>query len=457
MFSKRIINRAVNRHIKLNAMQIIALAFLGIILLGAALLAMPIASRNGISCGFRDALFTATSATCVTGLVLFDTWTQFSGFGQAVILCLIEIGGLGFMSAASIVMFLFKRKIGIRRRMIMAQAVGVDDMGRIVQLQKLIISGSLLIQALGAFVLFLRLYKQFGVFNAIKLGVFHSVSAFCNAGFDIMGFLTPDKSVSYFVNDIVVNITLMFLIIVGGLGFFVWDEVLRFFKTRKLSIYTKLVLTTTAVLIVSGTVVVAVLEWNNPNTIGEFSTFQKILASLFQSVTTRTAGFYTIDQSAFYEPTRAFSCILMIIGGSSGSTAGGVKTVTFILIILFLWNKSRGKQDICISRRRVPEKQLFNALAIFGIVMFLAFFGAVFISATSPVTFLDALFEAVSALATVGLTAGATTKLSVASQFLIMIYMYFGRVGILTIIMGLLSNNTSEGKVRYAETSIFVG
>lgn len=457
MFAKRIINRAVNRHIKLNAMQIIALAFLGIILLGAALLAMPIASRNGVPCGFRDALFTATSATCVTGLVLFDTWTQFSGFGQAVIICLIEIGGLGFMSAASIVMFLFKRKIGIRRRMIMAQAVGVDDMGRIVQLQKLIISGSLLIQALGAFVLFLRLYKQFGVFNAIKLGVFHSVSAFCNAGFDIMGFLTPDKSVSYFVNDLVVNITLMLLIIVGGLGFFVWDEVLRFFKTRKLSIYTKLVLTTTAVLIVSGTVVIAVLEWNNPNTIGEFSTFQKILASLFQSVTTRTAGFYTIDQSAFYEPTRAFSCILMIIGGSSGSTAGGVKTVTFILIILFLWNKSRGKQDICISRRRVPEKQLFNALAIFGIVMFLAFFGAVFISATSPVTFLDALFEAVSALATVGLTAGATTKLSVASQFLIMIYMYFGRVGILTIIMGLLSNNTSEGKVRYAETSIFVG
>lgn len=457
MFSKKIINRAMNRHTKLNAMQIIAVAFLGIIFLGAALLTLPIASRNGVSCGFRNALFTSTSATCVTGLVLFDTWTQFSGFGQAVIISLIEIGGLGFMSAASIVMFLFRRRIGIRRRMIMAQAVGVDDMGRIVQLQKLIISGSLLIQALGAFVLFLRLYKQFGVFDAIKLGVFHSVSAFCNAGFDIMGFLTPDKSVSYFVNDVVVNVTLMALIIVGGLGFFVWDEVLRFFKTRKLSIYTKLVLTTTAILIVLGAVIIALLEWNNPNTIGEFSTFQKILASLFQSVTTRTAGFCTIDQSAFYEPTRAFSCILMIIGGSSGSTAGGVKTVTFFLALLFLWNKSRGKQDICISRRRVPEKQVFNALAIFGIIMFLAFFGAVFISATSPVAFLDALFESVSALATVGLTAGATTKLSVASQILIMIYMYFGRVGILTIIMGLLANNTYEGKVHYAETNIFVG
>lgn len=457
MFSKKIISRAVKQHSKLNSMQIIALAFLGIIVIGAALLTLPISSRNGVSCGFHSALFTATSATCVTGLVLFDTWSQFSGFGQTVIICLIEIGGLGFMSAASVVMFLFRRKVGLRRRMIMAQAVGVDDIGSIVRLQKLVISGSLIIQMLGAFILFLRLHSTFGVINAIKLGVFHSISAFCNAGFDIMGFLTPDKSVSYFVNDVVVNVTLMALIVIGGLGFFVWDEVLRFYKTRKLSIYTKLVLASTVILIVFGTIIIAAIEWNNPDTIGGFSTFQKILASLFQSVTTRTAGFYTIDQAAFYEPTRAFSCILMMIGGSSGSTAGGIKTVTFILILLFLWNKSRGKQDICILRRRVPEKQVFNALAIVGIIIFLAFFGAVFISATSPVTFLNALFESVSALATVGLTAGATTKLSIAAQILIMIYMYFGRVGILTIVMGLLSNNSHEDKVHLAETNLFVG
>ena len=248
--------------------RIIAITFAAIILCGTLLLMLPGASRSNISCGFLPALFTATSATCVTGLSLFDTWSQWSGFGQTVILCLIEIGGLGFMSAASLFVFILRKKVGYKQRLVMAQALSLNDIEGVVQLQKWVIFGSLSIQLLGALVLFFRFLPDYGVRKAVIWGVFHAVSAFCNAGFDIFGCLTPGSSIAVFSGDAVVCMTLMVLIAVGGLGFFVWEEVARVRSFRKFSAYTKLVLLTTVGLIVGGAVLICLLEWNNPNTLG---------------------------------------------------------------------------------------------------------------------------------------------------------------------------------------------
>ena len=255
----------------LSTTRIIALTFAAIILLGALLLSLPVASRSGVSCGFRPALFTATSATCVTGLVLYDTWSQWSGFGQAVILCMIEIGGLGFMSAASLVVFALRRKVGLKQRLVMAQALSLNDMEGVVKLEKWVIFGSLSVQMLGALILMLHFLPDYGVKKAVIWGVFHSVSAFCNAGFDILGCMEPGTSIMVFAGDPVVCITLMALIIFGGLGFFVWEEMARVRSFKKLSVYSKLVLLTSLVLILIGGVCFCALEWNNPGTLGEMT------------------------------------------------------------------------------------------------------------------------------------------------------------------------------------------
>ena len=297
---------------KLSPTQIIPLVFLGIILLGTALLSLPVAARSGRSCGFIPALFTATSATCVTGLSLFDTYTQWSGFGQAVILCLIEIGGLGFMSAASLIVFLLKKKVGLRQRMIIAQALSLDEMEGVVRLQKWVLKGSLLIQGIGMLILTLRFLPEYGLRQSVIWGVFHSVSAFCNAGFDIFGSVQPDSSVSLFAGDPVVCITLIALIVIGGLGFFVWEEVITVKKFKKFSVYTKLVLITTGVLLLGFTLVYLILEWNNPKTIGNMPVWQKVLNGLFQSVTIRTAGFFSFDQGGMTEGAKAVSVLGML-------------------------------------------------------------------------------------------------------------------------------------------------
>lgn len=438
-------------------MQIIAVVFAAIILLGTLLLTLPVASRDGVSCGFLPGLFTATSATCVTGLVLFDTWTQWSGFGQVVILCLIELGGLGFMSAASLVVFLLRRKVGLRQRMVIAQALSLNDMDGIVKLQKMVLLGSLLIQFTGALILFLRFLPEFGPKTALYWGVFHGISAFCNAGFDIVGSIAPGANMIVFNHDPVVCITLMALIVVGGLGFFVWEEVVRLHSWKKFSVYTRLVLLMTGALILSGAVVTLLLEWNNPDTLGSMPLPQKILNAFFQSVTLRTAGFTSINQAALTDGGKVTSILFMLVGGSSGSTAGGIKTVTILVLALFVWSRLRGRDTVCVFKRTIPEKQVMDAMAIATIILGLAVFGGIFISATSPVGFVDGLYEAVSALATVGLTAGVTEKLSLASQILIIIYMYFGRVGILTISLGFLMSNRAQERFRYANTTLLIG
>jgi len=448
---------SAKRKKSLSPTRIIALAFALIILLGTLLLMLPAASRDGASCGFRPALFTATSATCVTGLVLYDTWTQWSGFGQIVILSLIEIGGLGFMSAASVFVFFLRKKVGLKQRLIMAQALSLNDMDGVVRLQKMVLTGSFSIEAIGALILTLRFWPEYGFVTAVKWGVFHSISAFCNAGFDIFGCITPGASLLEFNSDPVVLLTLGALVVVGGLGFLVWEEIASRKPFRQFSVYTKLVLLTTLALILTGWVLTCLLEWNNPETLGSMGLGDKLLNGLFQSITLRTAGFAAIDQALLTEGGKAMSIVIMLIGGSSGSTAGGLKTVTFVVLILFMAARARGRDTVCVFKRTIPQGQVLDAMTIAFIMIALAMFGGVFISATSPIGFTDALYESISALATVGLTAGATGVLSIPAQILIILYMYFGRVGVLTISMGFLVGDRAEERFRYAETKLLIG
>lgn len=441
----------------LSAMKIIAITFACIVLLGAGLLNLPAASRNGVSCGFLPALFTATSATCVTGLSLYDTYTQWSGFGQVVIISLIQIGGLGFMSAATLFVLLLRKRIGLKQRLVMAQALSVSDMGGIDQLQKTVLKGSFAIEGIGALILFIRFLPEFGFAKALKWGLFHSISAFCNAGFDIFGCITPGVSLLEFQSDPVVLLTLGALVVLGGLGFLVWQDLAVNRSFRKCSVYTRLVLTTTAGLLLLGWLMTCLLEWNNPGTLGAMSVGDKLLNGLFQSVTLRTAGFASFDQAMMTDSGKAVSMMLMLIGGSSGSTAGGLKTVTFIVLILFMTARARGRSTVCVYKRTIPQTQVLDAMTIGFLMMALACFGGIFISATSPIFFVDALYESVSAIATVGLTAGATGSLSIPAQLLIIVYMYFGRVGVLTISMGFLTGDRAEERFRYAQTNLLIG
>lgn len=439
---------------KLSTTQIIAVSFALIIGLGTVLLMLPISSAQGQPTDFVDALFTATSATCVTGLVAGDTGTMWSGFGQTVIIIMIELGGLGFMSAATAMLFLFRKKIGLRQRMLVAQALSLEDMESVVRIQKLVIGGSLAIQGVGALILTLCFLPDFGFATAIKWGLFHSISAFCNAGFDIFGY---NDSVMHFNQNPVILGTLMLLITVGGLGFFVWEELLRLRSFKKCSVYTKLVLVTSAALVLLGTVVTLILEWDNPGTLGPMSWGGKILNSLFQSVTLRTAGFAGVDQALLTDGSKGFSVVMMLIGGSSGSTAGGLKTVTFMVLLLFIGARIRGRDSVNVFNRRIPEHKVLDAMTIIAIVVSLCMSGAVVIAATSPINFTDSLYESASALGTVGLTAGATSLLSLAGRLIIIVFMYFGRVGVLTLSMGFLLGDRAKQRYQYAETNLLIG
>ena len=444
----------------LSPTRTIALAFALIILIGTLLLLLPVASRSGTSAGFMTALFTATSATCVTGLILADTFVQWSGFGQVVILSLIQIGGLGFMSIATIFAFSLHKKLGLKQRMLLAQAMGLNDVAGVVRIQKHVLVGTFTIEGLGALVLFFRFLPEYGVWNALKWGVFHSVSAFCNAGFDILGCLKPGSSLMLFQSDPVVCVTIMLLIIVGGLGFFVWEDLWYAVKARfrcGLSVYTKLVLSCTGLLVVAGTAVLCLLEWNNPVTLGHMTGSQKVLACAFQAVTTRTAGFAAIDQGAMTEATKATSVVLMLIGGSSGSTAGGIKTVTVAVLLLASVASARGKSHVQVFKRSVSDRQVRDAMSLTVMILMLCFLGAIVITAESGVPFLNALFETASALATVGLTANVTPMLGLVSKLMIVAFMYFGRVGILTISLGFLMGDRAEERFRYAETKLMIG
>ena len=438
--------------------RVIALGFAGLILLGALLLTTPAASRTGHSHGFLTGLFTATSATCVTGLVRGDTWSLWSPFGQAVILTMIEIGGLGFMSAASLTFIAFRRrKMSLQSRLVIAESIGADRLGDIMTQQRRLLFRSFVLEGAGALILTLRFLADFPFPQAVWMGVFHAVSAFCNAGFDILGCMEPGASMIPYQSDLIVMLTLSALIVLGGLGFLVWDDVLRVRKTRRLSVYTKLVLIVTGILLLGGTVGFCLLEWDNPRTLGSLPWPSRILAAFFQSVTLRTAGFAGIDQGGLSAAGKGLSIFLMLIGGSSGSTAGGLKTVTFVVLLMFLWNRMRGRQTVSVFHRTITGENAMNAITIFTLMIGMAFFSAILICATGPARFENALFETVSAIGTVGLSTGLTPTLRPVPQLVIILLMYFGRVGVLTVSCGFLRNKPIGQQYQYANADLMIG
>ena len=361
------------------------------------------------------------------------------------------------MSIAALAVFAMRKKISLRQRMVITQALSLNDMSSAVRIQKWVLGGSLAVQFIGALILTLRFLPAYGLSQAAAWGVFHSVSAFCNAGFDIFGSVAPGQSVGIWNNDPVVCLTLMVLIIVGGLGFLVWEELARVRSFRKFSVYTRLVLITSLLLVLGGGLMILLLEWNNPHTLGQMPVGQKILNSVFQATTLRTAGFTSIDQAGLTEGGKAVSMLLMFVGGSSGSTAGGVKTVTIIVLALFLWSRARGKNTVTVFRSTIPNEKVLDAVTIVAIMAGLAIFGGIFISITSPVGLIDGMYESVSALATVGLSAGVTSQLSISAQLLMILFMYFGRVGVLTISLGFLMGDRAEERYRYAKTNLLIG
>ena len=438
--------------------QVITLVFALIVLLGAVLLSLPCASRTGESCGFLTALFTSCSATCVTGLSLVDTYTQWSGFGQVVLLLLIQVGGLGFMTIFSLFLLMLNAKLGLKKRMILQQTFGLADIQGVVQLLRRVVLVTAVTELGCAIILCIRFAFEFPFKNALWMGVFHSVSAFCNAGFDILGRISPGCSLTPYARDPLVLGVVMFEIVLGGLGFFVWQDLWINRKApRGLSVYTRLVLCTTLLLLVGGAVVFGVCEWNNPGTLGSMGPGGKLLGAAFQSVTTRTAGFAAFSQGNMTEAGKAASCIWMLIGGSSGSTAGGMKTVTVAVALLSTLNVARGKSSLTVFHRRISPAQIAMAQAIVTLMVCLSLAGAVVLAAGNGFSFLDALFETTSALGTVGLTAGVTPDLTAASQLMIIVFMFFGRVGIMTISLGFMMGDRAEERIRYAETKLMIG
>lgn len=437
--------------------QIIVFVFLALILVGAFVLTLPVSSAAGQSTPFLTCLFTATSATCVTGLVLVDTGLYWSSFGKVVIILLIQIGGLGFLTIVSVFYMMLKRRFGLRQRMVLAQSLSLDSMNDIPSVIRRIFLGTAVIEGSGALILTLRFLPEFGFPKALGYGVFHAISAFCNAGFDIFGDAALGGSIIRYQTDPVVCLTFMALITLGGLGFLVWSELISGKKWSKLSVYTRLVLILTAFLLVFGGGLFALIEWNNPQTIGGLSAGEKLLVSAFQSVTTRTAGFASFPQENMTEASMAVCDLLMLIGGSSGSTAGGLKTVTLFVVLLGAWSSVRGKSRVSILRRTIPHEAVMQAVMLFVLMFGLCFSGGVVISALNGCSFSKAIFETVSALATVGLTAGLTGSLNAVSKVIIIVFMFFGRVGIMTISVGFLTAKREAERFAYADTKVLIG
>lgn len=440
-----------------NATRVLLAFFLLVIGLGTLLLALPVSSKSGVSCGGMIALFTATSCTCVTGLSLVDTFTQWSGFGQTVMLCLIQIGGLGYMAFVSVAIFLFRRKIGLRERLVIQQAMALNELHGVVKLVKLMVLGTFLVEGMGALILTGRFALEFPLKKALWMGVFHSVSAYCNAGFDILGFIDPGTSIMYYGKDPVVLLTIGGLIVISGLGFFVWNDILMNRSFKRFSVHTKLVLLITAGLLLGGALILGLLEWNNPATLGNMSFGEKCLAALFQSITTRTAGFAAIDQAGMTESGLFVSTLLMFVGGSSGSTAGGIKTVTVGILLLEAVAVMRNRKEVVVFGRRISEEQLRNALSICFLVVLLGFSGAVVISATNGVPLWDAIYETVSAICTVGLSTGITADLNTFSKLLLILFMIFGRVGLMTISFAFMTKTPPDNAIRRPETRVLIG
>ncbi|MGO4182476.1 TrkH family potassium uptake protein [Paenibacillus sp. TAF43_2] len=433
--------------------RILVSGFALIILLGALLLSMPFASVSGERLPFIDALFTATSATCVTGLVVVDTGTYFSIWGQIILMCLFQLGGLGFMTMATLVALVLRKRISLRERLLLQESMNQTSMEGIVRLIRRVIVYSLTIELVGAVLFASRFAFDMPLGKAMYFGAFHAVSLFNNAGFDIFG---NYRSLTLYVSDPVVNITAMMLIISGGLGFVVMSDLMEFRKNRKLSLHSKVVLSMTGTLIAVGTLVIFIFEFSNSKTLGSLDWGGKILSSFFQSVTPRTAGANTLDYTAIRQATMFFTIILMFIGASPGSTGGGIKTTTFATLVGAVFAMIRGREDIVLFRYRLGKDRIFKALTITLISLSLVIIVTMILSMTEDQAFIKLLFEATSAFGTVGLSVGVTPELSIVGKIVIALTMFAGRLGPLTLAYA-LGPRTEKELYRHPEGKITIG
>ena len=459
----------LKQKLKLQPAQVLVAGFASLILAGALLLNLPIATVERESMGFLNALFTATSAVCVTGLVVVDTGTFFSTFGQVVILLLVQFGGLGIMTMATLIFLLMGKKIMLRERVVMQEALNEFNLQGVVRLTKSIILTTLIIQSIGAVILSTRFIPIYGIGQGIYFSIFHSIAAFCNAGFDLIGGF---RSLTPFANDPVIVLTIGALIVLGGLGFSVLLEVYHCRRFRTMSLHTKVALFVTAILIVFGAVFFYVVESGNPYTIGNpaLTIPGRVLSALFQSIVSRTAGFNTIDQNSMTDASKFMTIILMFIGASPGSTGGGIKTTTIGVVVLMILSVIKNKEDIVIFEKRLGNGISYRALTIMliSLVLVSAITMALIMSEVQRAqaggdigeqfSFINMLFEAVSAFGTVGLSTGVTPYLSHASRIALILTMFAGRVGPLTLALALAQNsNRSRANIRYPEDKLMVG
>ena len=433
--------------------QILALGFAVVILLGTFVLMTPWVAQKGQGLSFVDALFTATSAVCVTGLIVVDTGTYFNLFGQMVIITLIQVGGLGFMTLATMMSIAFGKRINLRERLIMQEALNQLDYSGVVRLTLNVLKMTIAIEFLGGTVLAWRFFQDYGSYG-IYLGYWHAVSSFCNAGFDLIG---EYRSMTPYVGDVTINLGITFLIIMGGIGFTVlldlWRQKGRLWKC---SLHSRLVVLTSLLLVVIGTVVIYALEVHNPATFGALTTQERVLASYFQSVSPRTAGYNTIDIGAMRDVTIFFTVILMFIGASPGSTGGGIKTSTLAVIVLSIWALIRGKPEVTIFQRSFDERTVHRAFVVVAIAAGLVAIVTFFLATMEERPLLQLLFEVTSAFGTVGLTCGITPALSDGSKFLLALTMFAGRVGPLTLALA-LALKTRRGLIKHPEGRVIIG
>ena len=449
------------KRIRFTTTQIILLSFLLVILIGSVLLALPISSTNGIAVPYIDALFTATTSTCVTGLVTLPTFSTWSVFGQIVILILIQVGGLGVITITTGLMLLLNRKLGISDRLLIQDAFNLNTMSGLVKFVKNVLFGTLIIEGIGAVLYMFVFVPEFGA-KGIWISVFNSISAFCNAGIDIIA----ENSLCDYATNPLINLVTSTLIILGGLGYIVWWDVLRVVKSRSpknrkifrhLTLHSKIAITVTASLILAGAIFIFIFEYANPLTIGEMNLFDKIQVSFFQSVTTRTAGFATIPQENLTNASAAISLLLMMIGGSPVGTAGGMKTVTLAVLICSAFATIRNKNSATLFGRRISDDSVKKAVAV--VVMFLTICATstVFILATSNASAIDVVYETVSATATVGLSRNFTATLNAFGKLIIIVTMYFGRVGPISLAVALGSKNESQNVISEPTEDISIG
>ena len=443
------------RNERVTPAQIIITGFLLLILSGTLLLMLPFATREPGSASFVDALFTATSATCVTGLILHDTVQYWTPFGQAVILLLIQVGGMGVVTMAVAIFMFSGKKIGLKQRWVMQESIAAPQVGGIVRMTGFILKTALAIEGVGAVLLAIRFCPQMGFFKGLWYAVFHSVSAFCNAGFDLMGEETAYSSLTAYVGDPLVSLTIAGLIVVGGLGFITWQDIFQHHRhLRAYRLQSKLILVTTAGLLLGGLLFFGLYEFRLPQWEG-LSTGEKVLAAAFQSATPRTAGFNTVDLTALSAPSQLLMILLMLTGGSPGSTAGGFKTTTLAVLLLSAFAVFRRRSNAHCFGRRLAESALRNASAIFLLYLVLFLTGGTLICCLEGIPMMSALFEAASAIGTVGLSLGVTPELGTVSRIILIFLMYVGRVGGLTMIYAVTSGGISYA--QYPQEQVNVG